>query len=268
MKKKSLIKVIVIAIFLILLVFTGFFIDESFVASNFDTKSQPPSFIYLFGTDHLGRNVFYRTLKGLSNSLILGLGASFLSAILALFVGISAGVFPKAFDNVIGFIIDLLMSIPHLVLLILISFCVGRGMHGVIIGLIFSHWTGLARIIRGEILSLKEEPYIKISHKLGNSNFYIIKNHMIPHLIPQFIIGTVLLFPHAILHESSITFLGFGLPPESSAIGIMLSESMSYLQAGNWWLFLPGICLAIVVLLFDSLGKNLKYLLSNDNFRG
>ncbi len=267
-KKIALIKVVSISILMFLLIIIGIFLDENLVSTNFDIKNMPPSIEHIFGTDHLGRDVFLRTIKGLSTSLIIGLLASLFSAIIALVIGVSAGIMPKIVDDTFGFIIDLVLSIPHLILLILISFSLGRGLYGVVIGLIFSHWTGLARIIRAEVLSLKEEQYIKISKKLGKSNFYIIKQHILPHLVPQFIIGTVILFPHAILHEASITFLGFGLPPEMPAIGVMLSESMSNIQTGHWWLLLSGVCLVFVVILFDSLGKNLKTLLSNDSYLG
>ncbi len=267
-KKFSLYKVICISTFLLILIISGSLINENLISSNFSEKSMSPSAQHIFGTDHLGRDVFFRTIKGLSTSLIIGLLASFFSAIIALFIGICAGIMPKFIDNTLGFVIDLVLSIPHLILLILISFSLGRGVYGVVIGLIFSHWTSLARIIRAEVLSLKEEQYVKVSKKFGKSNFYIIIHHILPHLVPQFIIGTVILFPHAILHEASITFLGFGLPPEIPAIGVMLSESISYIQAGHWWLLLSGVCLILVVLMFDSFGKNLKVLMSNNEYLG
>jgi peptide/nickel transport system permease protein len=91
---------------------------------------------------------------------------------------------------------------------------------------------------------------------------WILLHHILPHVLPQFVVGLVLLFPHAILHESSLSFLGYGLPPEQPAIGIILAESMKYLTGGMWWLaFFPGITLVLIVILFDKLGENLKMLL-------
>ena len=263
-KKLALIKTIAIGIFILSLILIGICLNNSLIESNFDVKNLSPSFSHLFGTDSLGRDIFFRTIKGLATSLTIGLLASIFSAIIALIIGVLSGLLPKGIDDCFGFLIDLVLSIPHLILLILISFSLGRGLYGVAVGLILSHWTGLARIIRAEVLSLKEEQYVKISKKLGKSNFYIIMHHLLPHLLPQFIIGTVILFPHAILHEASITFLGFGLPPESPAIGVMLAESMAYLQTGKLWYLLPGVCFVIIVLLFDILGKNFKILLQKD----
>ena len=113
--------------------------------------------------------------------------------------------------------------------------------------------TGKVKISKtGEILN-------EVSRKLGHSSWWITVNHILPHMIPQFIIGLILMFPHAIMHESSLTFLGFGLSPEQPAVGIILSESMKYLSTGMWWLaFFPGLMLVIIVLLFDRLGENLK----------
>ena len=112
------------------------------------------------------------------------------------------------------------------------------------------------------MLQLKEQIYITTARKLGKSNLYIAMKHMVPHLLPQFIVGLVLLFPHAILHESSITFLGFGLSNEQPAIGIILSEAMKYLITGKWWLALfPGIMLVITVVCFYTTGENLRRLL-------
>ena len=114
----------------------------------------------------------------------------------------------------------------------------------------------------GEVLQLREAPYILTSSKLGVSRLRIARNHMVPHLLPQFVTGLILLFPHAILHESSVTFLGFGLSSEQPAIGVILSESMRYLTTGRWWLALfPGLSLVFVVVLFALLGERLEKLL-------
>src|SRR5699024_2843551 len=165
-------------------------------------------------------------------------------------------------DTVISFCIDLIMGIPHMLLLILISVALGKGLKGVVIGVALTHWPSLARLIRAEVIQLRESTYIQISRKLGKSSWYIARKHMLPHLVPQFIVGLALMFPHAILHESSITFLGFGLSTEQPAIGIVLSEAMQYLITGKWWLALfPGLLLVFTVVLFYILGESLRKML-------
>ena len=162
----------------------------------------------------------------------------------------------------ISFLIDLIMGVPHILLLILISVALGKGLRGVIIGVSLTHWPSLARLIRAEVIQLRESPYIQIARRLGKGRWYITGKHMLPHLIPQFIVGLVLLFPHAILHESSVTFLGFGLSTEQPAIGIVLSEAMQYLVTGKWWLALfPGLLLVFTVVMFYVTGESLRKLL-------
>ncbi len=259
----TLVLILIIITIISLIIIYGVAIDENSLKADFTQKNLSPSLKRLFGTDWMGRDMFMRTIKGLSTSIIIGLIASFVSAIIAVTIGALAGVAPKWVDQVIIWLIDLLMGIPHMVLLILISFAVGRGVKGILIGIALTHWTNLARLIRGEVMQIRNEYYIKISRKLGKGNLFILRKHVIPHILPQILVGIILLFPHAILHEASITFLGFGLSPEQPAVGIILSESMKYLSTGMWWLALfPGISLVAIVMLFDKLGNNFKRLLN------
>ena len=240
----------------------GLLLSEEAMVTDFSRKELAPGSPYLFGTDWLGRDMLARTLTGLSMSIRLGLLAAGISSLIALGLGIASATMGRAVDSVITWIIDLVMGIPHILLLILISYAAGKGLKGVIIGVSLTHWTSLARLIRGEVLQLKEASYIKVAKKLGMRPLDIARKHMLPHLFPQFLVGLVLLFPHAILHEASITFLGFGLSPEQPAVGVILSESMKYLATGKWWLAVfPGLLLVLTVMLFDMAGESLRKLL-------
>lgn len=241
---------------------SGVLLGDELLAADFSKKGLKPSPEHPFGTDMLGRDMLVRTLKGLSTSIVVGTVASSVSAVIALIVGVVAATSFSWLDHFINWLIDLVMGIPHTVLLILISFACGKGLKGVLIGVAVTHWTGLARLIRSEVLQIRSQQYIEVSKKLGHSSWWITVHHILPHMVPQFIIGLILMFPHAIMHESGLTFLGFGLSPEQPAIGIILSESMQYLSTGMWWLaFFPGLMLVIIVLLFDRLGENLKKLI-------
>lgn len=247
------------SLFLAAITVIGTLVGEIAITTNFTQKNLLPQLSHLFGTDWLGRDMLSRTLKGMSVSIYIGLFASTISAVIATILGAAAATLGKKVDAVITWFIDLVMGIPHLLLLILISYALGRGTFGVIVAVSISHWPVLTRIIRGEILQLKEANYIKIAEKLGQSKMKIVVRHMLPHVFPQFLVGLVLLFPHAILHEAALTFLGFGLPPEQPGIGIILSESMKYLALGMWWLALfPGMVLLMTVLLFDLIGDSLR----------
>lgn len=241
---------------------SGALLSDELIQADFSQKALKPSLEHPFGTDLLGRDMLVRTVKGLSVSISVGMIASSVSAVIALFVGAAAATGRSWLDHFINWVIDLVMGIPHTVLLILISFACGKGLKGVLIGVAVTHWTGLARIIRSEVLQIRSQQYIGVSKKLGHSSWWITVRHILPHMVPQFIIGLILLFPHAIMHESGLTFLGFGLSPEQPAVGIILSESMKYLSSGMWWLaFFPGLMLVVIVLLFDRLGENMKKIL-------
>jgi peptide/nickel transport system permease protein len=234
--------------------------------TDFNAKNLAPAAAHPFGTDFMGRDMLARVLAGLSTSVLVGLLAAGASALLALILGAAAALGGKWVDAAITWLIDLMMGIPHIVLLILISFAAGKGFLGVTVGVALTHWPSLARVIRAEILQCKESTFVAYARKLGKSPLQIAVSHMLPYVFPQFLVGLVLLFPHAILHEAAITFLGFGLPPEQPAIGVILSESMSYLSVGIWWLALfPGVALIATVFLFDRAGTNLRKII--DPFR-
>ena len=261
-KKKLVIHTVLILCLVIAAYAMGILIPQSAVEPDFMNARLAPSLRHPYGTDWEGRDLLLRTLKGLSVSLTVGLVASVVSAVIAALVGIASAMGSKTVDGILNWIIDLVMGIPHLVLVILVSFACGRGLKGLLMGIAVTHWTSLARLIRGEVLQLRSQPYIAVSRRLGKSSGWILVHHLLPHLLPQFLVGMVLLFPHAILHESAISFLGYGLPPEQPAIGIILSESMKYLSAGMWWLAVcPGLLLMALVLLMDRVGDNLKTLL-------
>ena len=261
-RTKVLILTATMAALLIAVYAFGVLIPESAYASSFMNAKQPPSWEHPFGTDSLGRDLLMRTLKGMSISMTVGLVASIISAVIAVFVGIAAATGSKRVDAFINWTIDLVMGVPHTILVILISFAFGRGLKGLLFGIASTHWCSLARLIRGEVLQLRSQQYVAVSKRLGKSSGWILVNHLLPHLVPQFFVGLVLMFPHAILHEASVSFLGYGLPPEQPAIGIILSESMKYISAGMWWTAVfPGLVMVLIVLLVDRLGDNLRMII-------
>ncbi len=249
-------------IFLGAVCIAGAFLSEAARETDFSRKNMEPCMRYLFGTDWLGRDMLIRTVTGMSLSIFIGILAAAISAMLALALGLASALLGKWVDGAVLWVIDLIMGIPHILLLILISVALGKGFQGVVLGVALTHWPSLARLIRAEVIQLKESPYVQIAEKLGKSKCYIARKHLLPHLLPQFIVGLVLIFPHAILHEASITFLGFGLSMEQPAIGIILSESMKYLVTGKWWLALfPGLFLVLTAVLFYVMGDSLRKLL-------
>lgn len=261
LRTKTLLAIGLSVFILLLVVVISFFIDPSSITTDWSVMNKPPSLEHLFGTDWMGRDMFTRTVKGLGLSVQIGFFASVLSSIIAVALAFLSS-FNKYLDSFVSWLIDVFLSIPHILLIVLISIALGGGAFGVLVGVAFTHWTSLARVLRAEIKRIKTSEFVTISEKLGKSKFWIARKQILPLVFSQVIVGTILIFPHAIMHEASVTFLGFGLSPHEPAIGIILSESMKYLATGNWWLALfPGLSLLILVLLFDIAGENIKKML-------
>lgn len=263
MRRQTYFWLLCAVLFLFMVTAAGAVLGERAVATDFSRKNLTPCIPYLFGTDWMGRDMLARTLKGLSTSVFIGILASVVSALMALLLGTAAVVLGRFADTAVTWLIDLMLGVPHIVLLILISYALGKGFWGVTLGVALTHWPGLCRVLRAEMLQMKESVYLSIARQLGKSPWYIAKTHIFPQILPQLFAGLLVMFPHAILHEASVTFLGFGLSPEKPAIGMILSESMAYLSTGKWWLALfPGLSLVLVVVLFDRIGSGVRTLLS------
>ncbi|MDR1953542.1 MAG: ABC transporter permease [Clostridiales Family XIII bacterium] len=254
------------AIYLVGVFIWGAVLPASSYAVNYADKFIPPGAQFLFGTDFMGRDMFFRCVKGLSNSLVIGLAASLISSVIGLLLGVSSAVIGGKFDKFVLMCVDCCMGLPHLVLLILISFTLGRGATGVLFAVALTHWPELTRLVRAEVLQLRNTQYVQVAYRMGKTRLNVAREHILPHVLPVYIVGLVLLFPHAIMHESAVTFLGFGLPAETPAIGVILSEAMRHIATGKWWLALfPGLMLIAAVLLFDVIGENLKKLLNPES---
>lgn len=260
LRTKTIVIISLSALVIISILIAGSTIHD--IPTSFSSANQLPSFEHLFGTDWMGRDMFQRTVAGLGLSLTVGFIASGVSTVISVLLGLFSS-FNRFADELVAEIIDLFGSIPHILLIILVSIMFGGGTLGVIMGVGLTHWTPLARVLRSEVKEIKTKEYIHLAENLGRSKVWIALKHILPLIVSQIIVGVILMFPHAIMHEAAITFLGFGLPPHEPAIGVILSESMHYLSSGYWWLaFYPGMSLLIVVLLFDFIGENVEKLLN------
>lgn len=262
-RTKILVYIILACIYLGGVFIWGILMDPEAYAVDYSAKFLPPCAEHLFGTDFMGRDMLLRCVKGLSTSIVIGVLAAAFSSLIALAAGVAAAVAGGKVDSFINWCVDLCMGMPHLVLLVLISFMLGRGLKGVMVAVALTHWPELTRIVRAEVMQVRSEQYVQAAYRLGKTRFQVAKEHILPHVLPVYLIGVILLFPHAIMHEASVTFLGFGLSAEEPAIGVILSESMKHIATGKWWLALfPGFMLLAAIMLFDVVGENLKRLLN------
>lgn len=263
LRKRTIFTITVCIGFLALVTILGTAVNDTHLVTDFASKNLSPTLSHIFGTDWLGRDMLLRTLKGLSMSIYVGLFACSIGMVIAIILGLASATMGERVDSLITFVVDLFLSIPHLLTIIIFCVAMGKGFWGVVIGVAVTHWTSMTRIVRAEVKQILTCEYVHISRQMGKSRTHIAVKHILPHIIPQLLVGFIATFPHAIIHEASVTFLGFGLSPHEPAIGIILSESMKYLSAGYWWLaVLPGLALLIIVVLFDVLGDSFDKLLN------
>lgn len=269
-RRKKAVFILIGAAILIAVIFgLGTALTDKALSSDFTAQNIAPCPDHPFGTDWLGRDMFARTFKGLSISILIGLVASLLSTAIALVLGFLTASLGKWADAVVNFLVNTMMGLPHILLLVLICVAMGKGPVAIMVAVALTHWPSMTRLVRGEVLQLKSENYVHISRKLGQNPIKVAVKHMLPHILPLVLVSFVLMFPHAILHEASVTFLGFGLTPEQPGIGVVLSESMKYITMGMWWLaVLPGASLLLTVVLFDRMGDYLKKFLDPRNAQG
>ena len=228
-----------------------------------------PSAKHLFGVDSLGRDVFARVLYGARVSLFVAFVATGLSMIVGVTLGMVAGYFRGPVDMAISRVIDLLLAFPILLLALgLATACsLGHGCFGgllkpglvvVIFVIAFVNWTYIARIVRGQVLSLREKEFVEAARSLGASNSRIIFKEILPNLVAPIIVYSTLIIPQNILFEAALSFLGAGIQPPTASWGAMLSDATTIYSTAWWYMVFPGAALLITVLAFNLVGDGLQ----------
>ncbi|NUV67381.1 ABC transporter permease [Streptomyces sp. CAI-121] len=218
-------------------------------AVDLANKLDPPSLAHPFGTDDVGRDLLLRCVYGLRVSLLVGLVAALTATVIGTAIGALAGAFSGWVDRIVMRVVDALSSIPHLLLGIFIVAMFRPGVWPVIVSVALTHWISTARIVRSEVLSLRSRPFIDAAVSGGASRTRVIARHLLPGVLPQAGLAAVLMVPHAMWHESALSFLGLGLPAHQASLGNLVQSARGSLLAGDWWPTLfPGLFLIIPTL--------------------
>ena len=212
------------------------------------------------GADNLGRSILSRVIIGARISMIVGLAATTISLMIGIVLGLFAGYFGGWVDTLISRVMEIVLSFPLVLLAIAVAAIRGGGSLPLTIAIIaFFGWVYIARIVRGQVLSLREKEFIEAARSLGASDLRIIFVDVLPNLIAPIIVYTTLIIPTNILLESALSFLGVGVPRPRASWGSMLADSLPYYRSGQWWFFtFPGLALFITVLAFNLFGDGLR----------
>lgn len=225
---------------------------------SLQTALQFPSAKHLFGTDEYGRDILSRIIYGCRTSLSVGVISQVFALLIGFFMGVSAGYFGGFVDTIISFIIQIFASFPFLLFAILVMFVLGPGLINLYVALALLMWTGTARLIRGDVMRIKNAEYIQSCKISGGKSFRVIIHHLLPNSISTLIVVSTLGIPGAILSEASLSFLGLGVQPPLSSWGSMISASQPYIQSNTYYSIIPGLAIIITVMAFNLLGDALR----------
>jgi peptide/nickel transport system permease protein len=217
-----------------------------------------PNRTFLLGTDDLGRDLAVRIAYGSRISLLVGVVSTLISVVFGVVVGVVAGFLGGSVDTVIALVIDMVLSIPFLLAGIAIVSLTGPSLTVTIIVIAFFSWSSIARIVRGQVLSIREREYVEAARSLGASDRRIMFVDVLPNVLAPVIVYTTLLIPLAIVSESTLSFLGLGVPAPTATWGGMLDGSLNYYRVAWWYLLFPGLALLITTLAFNIFGDGVR----------
>lgn len=225
---------------------------------NVINKNQPPSKDHWFGTDSLGRDLFSRVWMGGRVSILIGIVGAFIDITVGLIYGGISAYFGGRVDNIMMRVIEVLTSIPYLVLVVLVSLVVGKGIFSLIIAMTLTGWCYMARLVRGQILQIKREEYILAAEALGTSPFKIIRKHLIPNTLGVMIVSVTFDIPSFIFSEAFLSYIGLGVQSPMTSWGALAAGAQQNMAFYPYQLFYPSLMISLTMLSFQLLGDGLR----------
>jgi peptide/nickel transport system permease protein len=234
-------------------------------AQELSQRLQAPSSQHWFGTDQLGRDVWSRVMYGIAISLRIGLFVTALSLLLGVTVGLAAGVLGKLWDNVLMRITDIFFAFPGLILAMAISAALGPSLNNVVLAVALVNWPNYARLVRGQVLALREREFVEAARALGANQGRIAIFHLLPNVLTPLFIQASFDVGQAILTAAGLSFIGFGAQPPTPEWGAMVSETRTFISNAPWASSAPALAILITVLGFNLLGDGLRDALDPKN---
>ncbi len=250
-------------------VITGHGPNTQYLTTGLTSQGIPkgPSAQFWFGTDDLGRDVFVRVAYGARISLLVGVVATGLAILAGVVVGLLAGYYGGLVDTLLARGMDIVLSLPYLLLAIALVSLVGPSLWISILVIAFFSWAAVGRVVRGQTLSMKEREFVEAARSLGSSDARIMFREILPNVFAPVIVYATLLVPASIVFEATLSFLGLGIVPPTASWGNMLSESLQYFEVAWWFVVFPAAALLLTTLAFNLLGDALRDALAAEGGR-
>lgn len=226
--------------------------------SDFGAINSPPSAEHWFGTDRLGRDLFVRVCLGGRVSLVIGIVGAFLDISIGMVYGSVAGYAGGKLDEVMMRVLEFLMSLPYLVVVILVSLIVGRGTWALIIAMTITGWCSTARLIRGQVLQIREQEYVLAARCLGTRPWRIVFKHIVPNVMGVLIVAITMDIPSFIFGEAFLSYIGLGVQSPMTSWGSLASSAQENLTFYPWQMFFPALFISVTMLSFQLLGDGLR----------
>ncbi len=220
--------------------------------------NQPPTAAHWFGTDQYGRDLFTRVLYGIRISLFVAYLATFFSVVIGVLYGTTSAVLGGRTDNIMMRIIDIMMGIPNLLYLILLIVVFGPGLWSIVVAFALTGWLGMARMVRAEVLSLKNREFVLASRALGTSMRTIAMRHLVPNALGTIIVLTTLNIPAAIFTEAFLSYIGLGITAPQASLGVLASDASETFMVFPHQLIFPAVTISLIILFFNFLGDGLR----------
>jgi oligopeptide transport system permease protein len=258
--RAAVVSAIIMAVIILMVVFGPMVIPWESDYTDWDHTSAPPSLAsgHWFGTDAVGRDIMVRTLEGGRISLLVGLVATIVSLLIGVSYGAIAGYFGGAADRIMMRIVDIIYALPFMFLVILLMVVFGRHILLIFLAIGAINWLDMARIVRGQTLSLKNTEFVEAARACGVDNWSIIRRHITPNLIGMVIVYVTLIIPQVILMESFLSFLGLGVQEPMSSWGALISDGAQDMESAPWTLIVPSVFLTLTLYCFNYIGDGLR----------